>query len=125
MGYGMYMRKSSFFIPSEKLNDLIKTIKAMPRDDYTYVRDYFKDDNTTEDLFHTWRWDIEFDEEKNINKISFRGENIGDDYELFKTIARFVKKGSFIEMVGDDGDLWQWFFDGNICIEKKPKIKWN
>lgn len=50
--------------------------------------------------------------------MDFTGEKYGDDTLLFKAIAPFVLKHSFIVMVGEDGAKWSWDFDGKNCKEK-------
>ena len=44
---------------------------------------------------------------------------------MFNCIATFVEDGSYIEMVGEDGDLWRWVFtNNNNCEWEYPEIKW-
>lgn len=56
--------------------------------------------------------------------ISFMGEGYSDDIKLFNILAPFVESGSFIEMIGGDGETWRWVFDGTSCQEKHPKVEW-
>ena len=56
------------------------------------------------------------------SEIYFDGEKLGDDAILFEAIAPYVKKGSFIEMNGEDGCIWQWQFNGKTCIEKAATV---
>lgn len=71
-----------------------------------------------------WRWPISYDRAGNVTKIKFSGENAGDDFHLFKALAPFVKAGSFIEILGEDGDRWRWVFDGKTCRQIDPEVVW-
>ena len=77
-----------------------------------------------EDAFKAWRWFVEFDTCDNIINISFEGEKYGDDLIFFKVIAPYVEAGSYIQMQGEDGEMWRWVFDGKTVKEVKPKIAW-
>lgn len=46
-----------------------------------------------------------------------------EDLELFNVIAPFVKRGSFLEMRGEDS-TWRWVFNGKVCYEDYPEIIW-
>lgn len=59
-----------------------------------------------------------------LTDIHFIGEKLGDEKILFQALAPFVDKGSFIEMEGEDGDLWRWTFDGQQMIEQVARITW-
>lgn len=82
--------------------------------------------DTLQDLFAEFRWDVYTDDDGNINTIDFVGEKsgYGEDLEFLQSVAPFVREGSFIEMSGEDGQLWRWVFDGKTCIEKYPEINW-
>jgi len=58
-----------------------------------------------------------------ITDILFEGEKIGNESSFFKAIAPFVKEGSFIEMVGEDGEKWRWVFENGQCVEKQAKFE--
>jgi sugar O-acyltransferase (sialic acid O-acetyltransferase NeuD family) len=51
-------------------------------------------------------------------------EKLGDDFIIFQSIAKFVQDGTYIEMVGEDGDKWRWLFKNGICKEIYPIITW-
>lgn len=64
-----------------------------------------------------WRWTpvVENEGEGDIVGLRFAGEKLGDDEHLFHALAPFVEPGSFLQMVGEDGERWQWRFeDGRV-----------
>jgi hypothetical protein len=69
------------------------------------------------------RWEFLYTE-NNITNIEFVGEKIGNDFDIFKIIAQFVKNNSYIECHGEDGYLWRWVFKNGKCKEINPKIVW-
>ena len=61
--------------------------------------------------------------EKGINGITYCCDTLGyDDLIVLKTIAPFVKSGSYIEMLGGEGEKWRWLFKNGDCMEEKALI---
>jgi hypothetical protein len=79
---------------------------------------------TLVDALYFWRWDASLDGEGNIGDISFRGEKAGADEELMNAIAPFVKCGSYIQMRGEEGEVWRWAFKSGKVQEKYAKLVW-
>jgi hypothetical protein len=76
---------------------------------------------TLEAQLEAWRWEADTDEETgDVVDLHFRGEKLGDDEVLFRAIAPFVVGGSFIEMSGEDGACWRWYFLDGKLSEKSP-----
>ena len=122
MGYYMTQRETIFFIDRFNLVNVEKAIRDLEPGSWvteSREKDYL------EQLFQNWRWSVEFDTAGNINNIMFEGEKLGDEKKFFNAIAPFVRKGSYIEMTGEDGSLWRWEFDGSMCIENVPNISWD
>ncbi len=137
MGYCIDFSDSKFFINKEDKQKALEAIKALKKNDtlgdrrnyscykygYAWVdTDEYMDADNLEKAMNAWRWEVENDVEGNINTIFFNGEKLGDDKVLFDVIAPYVKKGSFIEMRGEDGCIWRWIFDGKTCEEKTARI---
>lgn len=103
---------------------VLKAIQNLKDKRYSWVDDNFHKINDLKDILEAWRWSPGFNEagSGDIEEIEFTGEKAGDDFVLFDAIASFVEKGSFIEMVGEDGEMWRWLFDGKHCSEQKAKI---
>ena len=65
--------------------------------------------------FSVWRWGISLDDKGDVDSISFEGENLGDDTIFFSEIAPYVEEGSYVQMHGEDGDIWRWVFRNGMC----------
>jgi hypothetical protein len=133
MGYCVAQTEAMFLIKKENFAKALEAIKALgkEREDmpygffYSWVdMDGFVNAKDIEDAMKAWRWNVEFDVSGNIEIIEFTGEKLGDDKVLFDAIAPFVEDNSYIEMQGEDGRLWRWFFKNSQCREIYPKIEW-
>ena len=122
----MEQQKSVFGIKNEDFQELIvtwiKETETNPighRVDLNTLKDRMYNDAFTVsekmvDLFDAYRWELYCDEENNISAIYFNGEKYwDDDTTLLKTIAPYVTDGSFIEMRGEDGEVWRWVYKNN------------
>jgi len=68
---------------------------------------------------------INKDEEGNIVGVEVQREcKLWDQQEILNGIAPFVRKGSFLEILGEDGDRWRWVLDGEKCYKVTPTITW-
>lgn len=77
------------------------------------------------EAFQAWRWELRFDNNSQEWVLKgFNGEKLGDDKILFNAVAPYAKPGSYVEMMGEDGAIWRWVFDGETCKEKAAKITW-
>jgi hypothetical protein len=77
-----------------------------------------------EEAINECRYGISRDSDGNINDVYFDGEKLGSDDKILDTIAPFVEKDSYIQMLGEDGSIWRWVFDGENVDEISPKIDW-
>jgi hypothetical protein len=72
---------------------------------------------TLEQALEAWGWQL-MDSGDGTSWLECLGDALCDDRLLFESIAPFVEAGSFIEMSGEDGTLWRWYFDGKQCEEQ-------
>lgn len=72
--------------------------------------------NSIEEALEHCRWKISSD-----SSLEFLGEKLGNDEDIFNTIASYVKETSYIQISGEDGSLWRWIFEDNICKEINPR----
>src|SRR5574343_585612 len=121
MGYYISQDDQSFTILNKNIPLALKALRkygSVPEDN----------DKNDEEAFYSimsdYCWETEIDENGNVVKIDFCGENLWDDFKIFQTIAPYVENDSFIEMHGEDGRLWRWFFKNGECKEIEPKIIW-
>lgn len=99
MGYNIKMEDAKFFVPTE----------------YT-GRVFAKAENSS--------YYFTLDPEGNITDIEFHGEKLYEDFSLFQSLAPYVKDGSYIEMMGEDGEQWRWVFANGKCREIKATVTW-
>ncbi len=129
MGYYMIQVDSHFHIDANKIPAVIAAIHTLGNkneySNFAWVNNEFVNSNDIVEVFGFWRWDISLNDKGDVSYIAFNGEKLGDDFVLFKTIAPFVRAGSYIEMRGEETDMWRWYFDGETCVEKTPTISWS
>ena len=80
---------------------------------------------TFKEIAQAFRWDMDMNEDGDVYWITFNGEKYGGDEMIFlNIIAPYVKKDSYIEMEGEEGERWQWYFDGETCEEHHAIINY-
>lgn len=100
MSYCMFMKSANFFIPAEYAGIVLAKTDLM-------------------------EYSFELDPDGNIMDIEFIGEKLYDDFSIFQAIAPYVKDGSYIEMMGEDGEQWRWVFQDGECQEIKATVSWS
>ena len=128
MGYYMQQRDSRFRIAHEKFPAALAAVQALGQGhmNFRWVDPHFVHASTVAEMLEAWNWEGEFDPiTGDLTNIYFAGEKLGDEETLFQALAPFVDKGSFIEMQGEDGELWRWVFDGQQMIEQTARITWD
>ena len=138
MGYYMTMHDMKMNIPKANHDRCLKAIKALAAHawsvrgghPFAWVRtSEFADATTLREALAAWRCvdpnqDLvnpdEF-EHGDIRSLYFAGEKLGDDAQLMGAIAPYVEPGSYIEMHGEDGDRWRWYFDGESCVQQQGR----
>ena len=78
-----------------------------------------------------WRYDAEpinnpygYQEVGDISIEHFNGEKWGDDEYLWKAIAPFVRNGSDVSYVGEDGEQWRFEFEDGKVKERTARVVW-
>lgn len=134
MGYCMSHMGSEFFIAAKDAEAAAEAVRALHGKEsirdcsgrhFSWVRGDFYLEEEDEEVFRAWRWDPVFDDDRNIVEVEFMGEKLGDDIIFFGALAPFVKKGSYIEMSGEDGERWRWIFDGKTVVERTATLSWD
>lgn len=139
MGYYVEQIGGKFTILSENFDRALSAIKALMKNENEMSGGSWSGGKQTErwfawvntstvleattlaDALTEWRWEPEENEE-GIYLINFRGEKWGDDDKLFHALAPFVKCGSYISFRGEDGALWQFYFEGGKMKEKEGRV---
>lgn len=124
MGYYMDQQETRFRIDAGNLPLAHKALaQSGLNGGWIRFTDLEKSKNFTEAM-SSCRYDVEIDSNGNVFDITFTGEKLGDDVEIFGLIAPYVKRGSYIEMRGEDGATWRWNFDGKEVREIYPDVAW-
>jgi len=73
-------------------------------------------------------WSVSFDSEGNINHILAYDElswGMSTRERFVQEIASFASDGSFVEMHGEDGDVFRVIFQGGKIRESRPMVSWD
>lgn len=111
MGYSINCVDSDIFIPAKDVQIALTALNEGMAPEIKYGS------------LCAGRWMFELDEKNNVVEINFDGEKGRDDDEL-KPLAPYVKDGSYVEMMGEDGARWRWIFKNGKIITKDAKISW-
>lgn len=127
MGCCMSMAECHFMIRHDKQNEALKALKELSKNRRLRwaSTDIIQNARHLEEAFEEIRFEACFDDFNNINDLDFTGEKLGDETEIFNSIAPFVEDNSYIEMYGEDGDRWRWVFKNGECKWVNPEIKWS
>lgn len=117
MGFSIYQLKSEIFIPNEVQSNALFSIKNLIREfsisgkHIAFVETIeVEQSELLEDALLALRWIPEVNENGDIISVEFSGEKLGDDYQIFNSIAGYVKENSFLTFVGEDSKIWRWLF---------------
>lgn len=131
MGYYISQRAAKFKILATKFEDARKAILTLKGEEtitdgggphFSWVTDGWYERKTLVGMLGCWRWEAPLDEEGNILDMNFMGEKAADDELLFQKIAPFVENGSYIEMQGEQGEVWRWIFEDGVLHEREAVI---
>jgi hypothetical protein len=138
MGYCIFQGDTKFRIKAANKAAALEAVRALAKDEgrmsggaysssgrtshFSWVTtDDFALAKTLEVALEAWRWPAVVDEKTgDIVGIEHRGEKRGDDPVLWDAIAPFVESGSYIQMSGEDGNIWRWCFDNGRFDKRTP-----
>jgi len=128
MGYYIQQRTTQFCIKAKNQTKALVAVKGLVGQEpigahFSWVGN-FSDADSFQEVMEEWRWEVEFNERGDVIDLFFNGQKLGDDELLFQTIAPFVEAGSYIEILGEEGEMWRWAFDDKECTELSPTIIW-
>ena len=123
MGYYMHQMDAVFTIRKEHFDAALAAIKAERHGSWV-SEEKVQGAKSLSEAMYAWRWEVFIDDTGDIANISFNGQKSGDEDTLFTAIAPFVKEDSYIEMQGEEGSLWRWWFTDGQCVEIYPSIIW-
>lgn len=123
MGYCMSQCGADFRVRAENIKPLRKAlIEAFPNRNCLWGKPIEK--LPIEDIFVDFGWDISFGDECQIESIHFVGEKAScEDDDFMRAIAPFVEDMSYIEMQGEEGEIWRWYFEEGKAYEWQASIR--
>ena len=126
MGYHISQVDSKFFISKGNCAAALTVIKH--RIDLAHLDlEVGINTITLEGVLGVLHWYAEKNKYGDIVSISFCGEKaceVCNEELLFTIIAPYVRAGSYIEMVGEEHEMWRWVFNGQTFKETYPTISW-
>lgn len=140
MGYYVRTQEQNFLLPQRKLKDAHAAMVALDTTHHSEKRggswsngeqqerwfswmpiDYAVTCETAEAILTELGFEIQHDVDGSIIGLEYDNK-IGQESLFLQAIAPFVEKGSYINWIGEDGALWQYFFDGQKMVELEAKI---
>lgn len=135
MSYNIYMDECSFRIKEKNFPHLIKAIVSAVKNGMIFncvtqsnILNASNESDTSraiEKLLIECRWEPHFNLKRNICTIDFLGTKLGDEDKLFKIMAPYVEAGSYIRVIGEEREKWEWRFDGKNVEEKYASLDWD
>lgn len=129
MGYCIDQVDSDFHIKAHDLqscaNAILKAFRG--RDQVGWIRaSDINDRMSFIEIADEFRWDVSVDDDGDIYDISFTGEKIGEDIDLFlNSIAPYVADESFISFSGEDGAQWRYFFKDKQMLDQTGTVTYD
>jgi hypothetical protein len=132
MGYQISINDSRFVINRKSIEKLCESLKADESElweslDMASIPDDLETKSNIvllSDIAQSYRWEFVLNKNEDIVAIEFNGYKQGESEGFFNTIAPYVLDGSYIEISGEDGDLWRWVFTNGVMREIRPTITW-
>ena len=130
MGYYASNPESHIVIKRENVPAALSAIKKMHEEVLSTRRFSWVDGETVlkaetlEDALAEWRWDSTFDVDGDLIGVTFSGEKLGDDEDLWFNLAHLIEHGGYIEMLGEDDSRWRWVFWRGEFRTEYPTITW-
>lgn len=125
MGYEISLMNQNFYIAKENINDALCAINKTAEEfneKYSYSLEIH---SNIYEAFNFHSYHVAQDNDGNIFDINYESYKLRDEFEfLFKPIEKFVRDGSYIQMLGEDGQMFRWVFSNGVCEEIYPKIVW-
>ena len=114
MGYAIHQRDSRFAIRDGHHAEAFETLREHFPEELERAEDL-------RDALLAFGWETD----ESCAWLWYLGDRYSEIYErLFAVIAPFVTGGSWIEMQGQEGEIWRWEFEGGRLYEQEAVIAW-
>ncbi len=127
MSYEIRQKDASFAILKENYPKACKALRHFLEHkcyaeyvDHENVIRACKENDLVKAMFYC-RWKCSEDA-SGITDIEFNQSKLGNDYEIFCAIAKYVQDGSYIVVEGEDKNRFRWRFTNGQCIEENGRF---
>lgn len=128
MGYNMHQVSSNFTIKAgnrTKAWNAVNILAYLPKHIAWVNKWSLRNAGILPRATAEFGWHCQEDMESgDIVGIQFTSEKAGDEDLLFSVLAPYVESGSYIEMLGEDGEMWKWVFTGGTVKRQTAKVVW-
>jgi hypothetical protein len=125
MGYYVTLENVDFTIPADKVADAFEAMKALnSRDDlktggswqggkqterwFAWMdADYDKTCKDAKAILDMLGFEVEVADDGGLSLVGYDSKT-GSEEHFVRTLAPFVKEGSYMEWRGEEGDRWRW-----------------
>ena len=139
MGYNVSMRGSHFIIPADKMDAACQALKDLNKRDelksggsfgggqpaqhwFSWMpSDYDQTMDTAAEILEELGFDFSWAEGADLELMGYDSKS-GDEEHFLAALAPFVPAGSYVNWEGEDGDHWQYFFDGEAMSTRNGSI---
>jgi hypothetical protein len=122
MGYCIELSEHKFKIKKEDSQAVVEALhefaKSKERKIMWVDKDPLLQATTILEAFDEIRYQLKVDSNGDFELDYFSGEKYGDDEKILNSIAKYIEPNSYIEFEGEDGIVFQFFFDGENCKYK-------
>lgn len=130
MGYCIYVRNSSFGIDAKHKGVVMERLHswAIKGERKSWVSNSVMtnrlEKGDIDGMFEELGWPVEFDDDGNIVGIMFERNKAGDEEGWLEAIEKYVTDKSYIEVQGEDGAQWRWYFTEGELKTDDAEIVW-
>ena len=121
MGYQIYMREVDLRIRKENFEAALKALKEA----FVYDRTWTEHLKSLEDAMSDFGYIPEYDENGSIDGFEYEGMRLRGDYEFWTALAPYVEEGCYLEVEGDDLEIWRWKFRNGKVVVQYPTFLWD
>jgi len=121
MGYQIYMREVDLRIRKENFEAALNALKEAFVSDRTWT-EHLK---SLEDAMSDFGYIPEYDENGSIDGFEYEGKRLRGDYEFWTALAPYVEEGCYLEVEGDDLEIWRWKFRNGKVVVQYPTFLWD
>ena len=131
MGYCVEMKECEFFIKKENIDKAFNTLREYAKTKIENKESLSWIDlhgiaysETLTEALESCDFDVLYNDNGDVYDVDWISEKLGDHDVILNVIAPYIEDGSYLEMYGEDGDIWRWCIKDNKCYWKTPKIIW-